>query len=1229
MMRSLKVTVTVLTATAFVCVGQAAERVRPLYDETFFQPTEVVETPHLKWAKPYYRGPVRALFITHRNAMREVIELAQRMSLDYTVFAAEATTKFASTEQDKGWTLIRGNSAEEMAERLRGDLAQRWDVIVIGNLKWDELPMDCRYLILKQVSEGTGLVGYLPKGEYEYLDRVLAQPREEVETLARDFPFQVLPAFSKYESFQAFSRDCFQVTRLKEGRIAFLRGFGVPKLQMMTPGPGGEPGANQADYDYHLALAIRMILWGAQKEPEATIELPAPEATRFDRSELPTELPVIVASQRPLGPAKLRLEVRDRSGRVWHEAAQDVAVAEGNVELALALPRLPHGSCLANMWLEQGGKIVNFATAAVQVTSDTHLAEVTLDRESFSCSEPVTGKIAIANPQAGLSLALTVRDNFGRLVAEAELDAGALEVPFSIETPRPLTIISRLRAELRSGDELLDVREVSYPVHDLYMDRSAIKHIMWQGFSNDFISPYLAREFYARGIDTQYTGFSPIAPQQNLWHLPYATRFIDTKTDWYRKRTRTKEDLVREPCLTDPEYREQVRERLTERAEVAARYSTSDFSLGDENHFVAGNYDLCFSPTCVADFREWCEQQYGTIARLNTEWASEFKSFDEVMPATLEQAQETGNFAPWVDHRLHMESVWADIHDFSRSVIREVVPDARVGYEGSDVYVRSFRAADYWKLSRAMDLNNIYYRDFVSAAWHDFAAPDMLFGGGWFGGYAGNRNEPFMRWFPWRTLFKGANSFWVWMGHGNAGSVMAFDLSLYPFFEAACEEVNEIKAGTGKMLVAAERQHDGIALLYSPSSVHAATFTQGFPSMNDELNDAVKLLHDLGLECRVLSYAELAEGKLTNEDFKALLLPCAQALSEVEVQSIKAFAEAGGAVIADLRPAVCDEHGKPYEAGALDELFGVKLDPAQFTPASGDLTVVADQEELDLRAAVPLTTLTAEAGVEVTAGKSLASVGEAPALIAHEVGQGRAILLNFALAGYGKRIDPAGKDGDFAGWAEGETTRALLRELMQWAGVRPPVALEPGQPLVEISRFRSGTIEYVGIVQALPRPSLEYTNKQAQLPGPKPVTIRFDRISHVYDVRARKYLGETDAVRAQFQPGRALLYALLPYRVASAGLAAPQAATQGNSIECTVAVNADSDQPAAHAFHVRVSGPDGAERPYYASNLLGDGGRASGQLTFALDDAPGTWMIEAVDIATGATATAAVQLSAR
>ena len=78
-----------------------------------------------------------------------------------------------------------------------------------------------------------------------------------------------------------------------------------------------------------------------------------------------------------------------------------------------------------------------------------------------------------------------------------------------------------------------------------------------------------------------------------------------------------------------------------------------------------------------------------------------------------------------------------------------------------------------------------------------------------------------------------------------------------------------------------------------------------------------------------------------------------------------------------------------------------------------------------------------------------------------------------------------------------------------------------------------------------------------------------------------------------------------------------------------MAVEADNARPAAHTFHVRVSGPDGAQRLHYACNLRAENGRATGELTFALDDAPGAWKIEARDVATGVTAETTIRLNAR
>jgi len=1368
-------------ALLLVCLGASrapvAEPQRPFYDPGFFEPGESVATPHIAWAKPYYRGAPKVLFLTHRNAMREVIELAQRLSMDYKVFACESPGKFGETGQgvDASWRLIRGNSAEELADRLRADLQRDYDVIVVGNIKWDELPLDCRYDVLRKVKEGTGLVGCLSGGRDKYLEQVLRNsdfswtwslwsggaqgipdyfgigvfdgavdygaahsgkaslrivghevkqgsreapragyspglialepgteyvfsmwtktqglqdggalvslhpqpggvpvpasddwtlterrfttddqtlatgvyllnfsvgmvwyddvklvkagddrnllPNPSFEnpgplpgSLAAGFPFQSLPAFAANPDAQAFLASVLQVTRFGEGRIALLRYGGVPLHQMMTPGPSGDVRTCRLDYDYYLALAARLILWGARKEPEVTVSTPAGAMISGDREELagnPLTFSLRVTS--PVSAARLELAIRGRPNRVWHTASQTRGLTPGDNAASFPLPALPRGSYFADLWVKAGEAIVTFGSVGLSVTSKPSIRELTLSKGSAALGEPLTGRAAIENAPGDAVVRFRARDNYGRLVAQQETPAGTGEVAFSLPMPPSLTIVGQLEAALLLGKDIIDVRSADYSISDLHPDRADAEYVMWIGYPGDFLGPLMAEQFTRLGVDAQYGGGPGYAPFANQWWLPYATRFIDSKTDWYQPRpTRQKDDLVRDPCLTDPEYREKVREDLTKTAEAGAKYSTSEFTLGDENLFVSGPFDLCFSDTCVADFRRWAQETYGSLDKLNAEWSSNCKAWDEVRPSTLEECRKTGSFVPWVDHRLHMESVWAGIHGFSRDAIRKVVPDARVGYEGSDTSISSWAAADYWKLAGAMSLNNIYYRDFLALVWHDFAAPGMLLGEGWYGGYAGCRNEPFMRWFPWRTLFKGANSFWVWQGYGDAGSVMAFDLAPYPFFKAGCEEVAEIKSGPGKLLLTSERQHDGIALLYSASSVHVATGTPGFPDMDVTLDTMVRLLHDVGLECRVVSYADLAAGKVTSDRFKVLLLPCAQALSSTEADQIRRFAQGGGVVIADLRPGVTDEHGRPYPAPCLDDLFGV-AQAAAFKRGEGALEFTTRLQQAVF-----------DASLSVKAGRAQARVGEAPAMVANETGKGRTVLLNFSLNGYASLPQKPGVD--FAGWEEGQGYRDLVARLLSAAGVKSAVEVKPDPRRVEVSRFCSGANEYIGIIQALPVDTLQYTNRAASPPKPWPATIRFSRRAHVYDVRAGKYLGEAETVNTEVTPGVAKLYALLPYQVTQVGVAAPKEAKPGDALAWRSKVHAGG-AVGHHVLRLRVFGPDGKERPHCAQNLLARAGEASGVLHFALDDPPGAWKLVVRDVATGVSGTAQVKLS--
>lgn len=1365
-----------------------AAKQRPLYDDRFFWPVDEVVTDHIAWAKPYATPP-KVLFITHRNAMREVIELAQRLEMNYRVFALDGPSTLGETGLgvDASWRLVQGNSFDEQGERLRSDLKADYDVIVLGAIHWDQLPLDCRYEILKKVKAGTGLVGNVPAGRDEYLKELLGSssfgwdwalwsgaakdipdyfgvgvfagsvdysgghtgqaalkitgtevkqgsreapragyclagvklepgaeyafscwtktrdlnkpmsmslhpyggltvppsddwrlneikfraqaanptcgiyllnyqvgtvwyddvklvkvgseenllpnpsfefPRPAPAELGAGVPFKSLPAFARHSDEATFLRQSYQTATFGKGRLALIA-YGVPSHQMLTPGPQGALPDCRRDYDYYLAAAIKLILWGARKEPVATVTTAAP-VLQVKRSDLtPTKETVgfRVNAARALGPVDVRCEVRDRY-RLWQGHDSHPNIPAGSSELKVATPDLPRGSYLVDVWLKSGGKVVGFGSMGLEVTDPLGLKEVTLKSPHVALRQPLEGTVTTEGNTAGYQLRFRARDFYDREVAVKTIPITGAETAFSLPLPTMLSITGRLEVELVKGYDVFDVQRQSFSLTNRYADRQDVQFVMWMDYPYDFIGPMMAEEFTRNGIDAQYGGSLGYAPYANQWWLPYATRFTDTKTDWYQEKpTRQPGDLVRDPCLTNPDYRARVRADLTKKAQAGLEFSTSDFTLGDENMFQSGNWDLCFSDTCAEDFRQWARQTYGGLEQLNASWGSNYQNWAEVKPRTLDDCRKDGNFVPWVDHRLHMDSVWAGIHGFSRDVIKETVPQARVGYEGSDTTVGSFYAADYWKLSKVMDLNNIYYRDFLTAAWKDFASPETLLGAGWFGGYASNRNEQFMRWFPWRALFKGSNSFWVWAGYGSPGAVMAYDVSLYPFFQEACEEVTEIKSGPGKLLMGAQRQHDGIALLWSAASVHVGTATAGYPAMDPALQGLVQLLHDVGLEARVMSYEELATGKLTNQEFRALVLVGAQAMSDAETAAVRRFTENGGTVVADLRPAVTNEHGKPRGAGALDDLFGVSL-RAPFKRLETAVQVPGSPATGNV--GLDVTGTVADGALTTTTGQAQGKAGEVPVVVTNSLGKGRSILLNVSLAGYLSLPQKAGTD--FAGWAEGAGYRDFMAGLMTAAGVKPTVTVTPEAPQVEISRFRQGKLEYVGVVQGLPRPDIDYTNRVAPAPAARAVTINFGRVAHAYDVRAGKYLGQVASIKASLTPGIAQLYALLPYKLASVAVQAPAQAKAGGEWSYAVKLPAGL-QAGGHVLRVRLFGPDGKERKWYACNLRTDQGpeaevgRVNGSLTFAYNDAPGTWKLVARDVATGVYGTALVKLA--
>ncbi|NQT11453.1 MAG: hypothetical protein HQ582_01810, partial [Planctomycetes bacterium] len=143
-----------------------------------------------------------------------------------------------------------------------------------------------------------------------------------------------------------------------------------------------------------------------------------------------------------------------------------------------------------------------------------------------------------------------------------------------------------------------------------------------------------------------------------------------------------------------------------------------------------------------------------------------------------------------------------------------------------------------------------------------------------------------------------------------------------------------------------------------------------------------------------------------------------------------------------------------------------------------------------------------------------------------------------------------------------------------------------------------------------------------------PVRLDFGKRSHVYDVRARRYLGHVSTVEAIVPPGDTALYACLPYRVTSLSVRAPRTAKPGEELHIEAQLDGGAESLGDHVLHVDLIGPAGKPAWHYSRNELAPSGMLSLAVPLAANEKPGTWTVRARDVLTGMTGEAKVVLAA-
>ena len=151
-----------------------------------------------------------------------------------------------------------------------------------------------------------------------------------------------------------------------------------------------------------------------------------------------------------------------------------------------------------------------------------------------------------------------------------------------------------------------------------------------------------------------------------------------------------------------------------------------------------------------------------------------------------------------------------------------------------------------------------------------------------------------------------------------------------------------------------------------------------------------------------------------------------------------------------------------------------------------------------------------------------------------------------------------------------------------------------------------------------------FSPKTGTLAGkPVPARITFPEARHVYDLRARKYLGSVAQVDAQLRWGRASFYLALPYRIGEPQVSlSMEAPTPGETITAAIRLGVPAGSMERLAAWVEVTDPAGQKPLWGQQVVLLSGGEGQVQFQTAYNDAPGRWTVKATELFSGQSAEA-------
>lgn len=828
----------------------------------------------------------------------------------------------------------------DVEENLMKTLKKDADAMLVGGLPWEIFPKAAQKLILEKVKKGCGLVWIGQDRAAPEIFRQGGSFREVRETPAAvgeafaDVPFALLGRETAYAfepggaTVHAVAGSAPYLTEnvLGEGRVfhlAYKAIFGELNNESgITPNLRDYYDDRVAPVEYYYSLIAKVLAKAAK----------LPLAARFEDVAVAGDGARLGIRSEVAGKAMLAWKVRNRHGETLGEGDESVALMKGKNRVSVSLASLgPYAGTLAfEAVLRNGeGGVMAWGAWAFEKAPKACLSAFRLNRSAekgnaYREGERVAFWSQVKGVADGLRIRFAMTDCFGRLLDEkTEPAAQKVEGGFVLANELPTRTyeisatlldgayaIDRLRLEVRARPE-----PAKWPWDDFRFGiwtGERTREYLWPEFAELFRKMHLTvnianQRRVAIDFAMRY-GFDPtLLANAGLEKCNEPADYVSTGD---------KLKLVRPTCLSDPAFYARQKRGLSAIAESIANLGLRYVWFGDEQSLTGYGgkpIDFCFSEHCLREFRRFLEKRYGTLARLNAAWETDFANWDAVVPFTRQEVWAEGgerHVAGWADHLEFMDSRVAHSLDYARKVLQSGDDHVHTSISGTQPPT-AYGGMDWWKQIGALD-GALSYDICGQLELHRSFRPDGEFMP-WNWGYSKRGGDAVAS--LWRTLFVGCK-----------GIIGFHDLSIYNpdwTWSAGYRDVkpgmDRIDIGVGKHLISNLKMSRPVAILYSQASIRAA-FYENRADEHSKLRDKyIRLLNHLGYGFDFVSYEQLENGTFEGRGYKVLVLADASAMSDGEVAAVKRFVLKGGAVIAEGVPARREGNCRRRGASPLKE----------------------------------------------------------------------------------------------------------------------------------------------------------------------------------------------------------------------------------------------------------------------------------------------------------------------